>query len=151
MRFFVAAAALLSALLLFAMPVAGQDPYEKRMWEIAAELACPVCQGQSVKDSKAQLALQIQALIVEKLKAGESPEAIKQFLVARYGEDILMSPPKRGLQLGVWLAPPLFLIAGALLVVAKLRSKPPAPPAGTTSSEMDNKLERELARWRDTP
>ena len=91
---------------------AAQDPYEERMWEIAEKVACPVCEGQSVKDSNAQLAREIRALIVERLRLGDDPDAIIQFLADRYGEGILMDPPKTGLGLGVWIGPFIFLAAG---------------------------------------
>lgn len=97
--------------------VAAADGYEQEMWEISEELACPVCAGQSIKDSNAPLARQIRALILEKLEAGEEREAIVEFVVARYGEGVRLDPPKSGIQLGVWLGP-LVILAVALSLVA---------------------------------
>lgn len=107
---------MLVLLALSASAAAAQDPYEERMWEIAARVACPVCEGQSVKDSNAQLAREMRALIVERLRLGDDPDDIVEFLADRYGEGILMDPPKAGLGLGVWIGPFIFLAAGIGMV-----------------------------------
>jgi cytochrome c-type biogenesis protein CcmH len=84
---------------------------DTRAQAIAAKLRCPVCQNESVADSPAELAAQMRALIREKLAAGESDDQIVAYFVSRYGEWILLEPPRRGMLWAVWLAP-----AGALLV-----------------------------------
>lgn len=111
-------------LVLTAGAAAAQDPYEERMWEIAEKVACPVCEGQSVKDSNAQLAREMRDLIVERLRFGDDPEAIIDFLAERYGEGILMDPPKTGLGLGVWVGPLIFLAAGIGIVAYRLTRRP---------------------------
>ena len=129
--------------------VAAAEEYEQEMWEIAAELACPVCSGQSVKDSNAPLARQIRALIVEKLEAGEDREAIVQFLVGRYGEGIRLDPPKSGFQLGVWLGP-LVIIGVALGMVATVlwrRGRVETAPAGL--DDFVARVDAGLARRRE--
>ena len=124
MRPLRAAAAVFLLLALSVSAAAAQDPYEERMWEIAEKVACPVCEGQSVKDSNAQLAREIRALIVERLRLGDDPDAIIQFLADRYGEGILMDPPKTGLGLGVWIGPLIFLAAGMATVAYLLTRRP---------------------------
>ena len=81
------------------------DALYARQSRIADKLDCPVCQGQSVKESNAPLAQQMRALINEKIDAGASDEEIFDFFAARYGVGILRDPPKQGLALGVWLGP----------------------------------------------
>ncbi|MCY3802664.1 MAG: cytochrome c-type biogenesis protein CcmH [Chloroflexi bacterium] len=124
MRSLRAAAAVLLLLALSVGAAAAQDPYEERMWEIAEKVACPVCEGQSVKDSNAQLAREMRDLIVERLRLGDDPEAIIDFLAERYGEGILMDPPKTGLGLGVWVGPFIFLAAGIGIVAYLLTRRP---------------------------
>ena len=124
MRPLRAAAAVFILLALAAGAAAAQDPYEERMWEIAEKVACPVCEGQSVKDSNAQLAREMRALIVERLRLGDDPESIIRFLAERYGEGILMDPPKAGLGLGVWIGPFIFLAAGIAMVAYLLTRRP---------------------------
>lgn len=113
--------AVLGALLLalwLAMPGAAlaDRPHEAAAREIARSLACPVCQGLSVADSPSQLATQMRGLILERLEAGDSREQIVQYFVDRYGEGILLEPPKRGFALLVWWVPVLGVLAGAAAV-----------------------------------
>ena len=112
--------------------VAAAEEYEQEMWDIAADLACPVCAGQSIKDSNAPLARQIRALIIEKLEAGEDREAIVEFVVGRYGEGVRLDPPKSGFQLGVWLGPVviLALALGLVLTVLWRRERAEIAPVG---------------------
>jgi cytochrome c-type biogenesis protein CcmH len=88
---------------------------------IAAHLRCPVCQNESIADSPAELASQIRALIHEKLAAGETPEQITAYFVSRYGEWILLEPPRRGLMWVVWIAPPAVLLLGVAVAATFLR------------------------------
>ena len=127
MRTLRAVAAALALLGLSVGAAAAQDPYEERMWEIAEKVACPVCEGQSVKDSNAQLAREMRALIVERLRLGDDPNTIIGFLAERYGEGILMDPPKTGLGLGVWIGPFIFLAIGIGMVAYLLTRRPRGP------------------------
>lgn len=129
---------LLLVVLIYASPAAAQ-PLDTQVQEIAARLRCPVCQNESVADSPAELAGQMRALIRQKLAAGESPDQIIAYFVSRYGEWILLEPPKRGVTWAVWIAPPAALLLGALVAasflrrVVKRRSGPP-PRNGTIPS-----------------
>ena len=95
--------------------------------------------------------MQIRGLILEKLKAGEDAGSIRKFLVDRYGEGILLNPPRRGVQIGVWLAPPAILAAGSAIVVLRLlrRRRPAAHFIGSRDYAED--IERELERRREEP
>lgn len=88
---------------------------------VAAQLRCPVCQNLSVKDSPSQVSAAFRARIRELVRAGRSSAQIKAFFVARYGEWILLSPPRHGIALAVWLAPLLILLGGALAVGTAVR------------------------------
>src|SRR5438552_2201321 len=70
---------------------------------IEKELQCPICNGSTVADSPSDLAGQMRTVIRQKVAAGESRDAIIQYFVDRYGDSILMEPPRRGIGLAVWL------------------------------------------------
>ena len=127
MKALAAWAAFLLVFLMTASVVGAQETYEEQMWVIAEQIACPVCEGQSIKDSKADLARQMRELIIEKLRAGEDPESIRRFFADRYGEGILMDPPKQGFGLGIWIGPMVFFVFGLILVAAVLRRRPDRP------------------------
>lgn len=103
-----------------AVPVVAQessDPeLEAKVREVASQLRCVVCQGLSIQDSPSELAQDMKALVREQLAAGRSPEEVKEFFVARYGEWVLLSPPAEGLNLMVYVAPFIALAGGALFL-----------------------------------
>lgn len=114
------------------------DPkLEARARALSAELRCMVCQNESIDDSDASLAHDIRVLIRDRLAKGESEDAIKAFLVSRYGEFILLKPPLQRDTLLLWGAPPLLLIGGAAFLAAAMRRKSRAglAPAALTSAE----------------
>src|SRR3989442_2903704 len=78
---------------------------EETVHEVAAQLRCVVCQNLSVADSPSEMASQMRAIIRDRLAAGERPAEVQQYFVDRYGEWILLSPPRRGFNLLVWLVP----------------------------------------------
>jgi len=103
-----------------AVPALAKD-LDARAYAIAAKLRCPVCQNESVADSPAELAGQMRMLIREKLAAGETDEQIVDYFVSKYGQWILLEPPRRGLLWVVWLAPTAALLAGGYLARSYLR------------------------------
>lgn len=126
-----------------------EDMVERRVAALGAQLRCPVCQNLSVKDSSSEVAASFRARIRELVRAGRSDEEIKAFFVARYGEWILLSPPKRGIGLAVWLGPALAIglgLAAALVAIVRWtrrgRDLPPRPDR--ISAELDD-LEAQLA------
>ena len=88
---------------------------------IASKLRCPVCQNESVADSQSELSAQMRTLIRDKLAAGETEHQIVGYFVSRYGEWILLEPPRQGVLWFVWLAPVVALLGGTALVIAYLR------------------------------
>ncbi len=111
--------------------VTAQD-LDAQAQAIASRLRCPVCQNESVADSPSELSAQMRALIRVKLRAGERPEQIMAYFVAKYGEWILLEPPRRGLLWLVWLGPVFALGAGSLFAFRFLRAVVrPADPAGS--------------------
>jgi cytochrome c-type biogenesis protein CcmH len=93
------------------------DPkLESRARAIASELRCLVCQNQSIDDSDAPLAKDLRILVREKLKEGASDADVRAFVVARYGDFVLLRPPVKPETLLLWAAPLLALIGGAAAI-----------------------------------
>jgi cytochrome c-type biogenesis protein CcmH len=85
---------------------------EARARELSKELRCMVCQNQSIDDSEAPLARDLRLLVRERIAAGDSDQQVVDFLVARYGEFVLLKPRFNPHTLLLWLTPPLALLAG---------------------------------------
>ena len=89
------------------------DPVlEQRARDISAGLRCLVCQNQSIDDSDADLAKDLRVLVRERLLAGDSDEAVRQYLVDRYGEYVLLNPRVNNHTILLWIAAPVLLIGG---------------------------------------
>jgi cytochrome c-type biogenesis protein CcmH len=95
---------------------ATAEESEAHVREIALQLRCPVCQGLSVGDSPSELANEMRALIRAQLQQGNTPAQVLDYFVQRYGEWILLAPPKRGFNLIIWVLPFALLPIGAAVV-----------------------------------
>jgi len=101
-----------------------QDPaLEARAREISEGLRCLVCQNQSIDDSGAPLAKDLRLLVRERLKAGDSNQQIVDFIVARYGEFVLLKPRFETLTLVLWLATPAVFLAAILIIALAFRRR----------------------------
>lgn len=110
------------------------DPkLESRARALSAGLRCLVCQNQSIDDSDAPLARDLRLLVRERLMAGDSDEQIHDFLVARYGEFVLLRPPFAWNTLLLWLMPLLALGAALWAVAGSLK---PVPASSATGGEL---------------
>ncbi|WP_158818698.1 cytochrome c-type biogenesis protein [Methylocapsa sp. S129] len=113
-----------------------RDPaLEARARTLSAELRCMVCQNQSIDDSDAPLARDIRLLIRDRIAKGESNEAVRGFLVSRYGDFILLNPPFKPETLLLWAGAPLALILGALALWRAARRREEAAPALSPAEE----------------
>jgi cytochrome c-type biogenesis protein CcmH len=111
------------------------DPVlEARARVLSQELRCLVCQNQSIDDSEAPLARDLRILLRERLKSGDSDRQVLDFLVARYGEFVLLKPPLGWRTALLWLGPPVLLVAGglALFIIARRRKLIAAASSGQT-------------------
>jgi cytochrome c-type biogenesis protein CcmH len=98
---------------------AAQPPsLDARVHDVASQLQCPVCNGESVADSPSGLATEMRGVIRQKLAQGESERQVIQYFESRYGDTILETPPKSGFTTLIWLPPVLMLLVGAYLVFA---------------------------------
>jgi cytochrome c-type biogenesis protein CcmH len=114
------------------LPNAAQ---ETRARDLSRELRCMVCQNQSIDDSDAPLARDLRLLVRERIKAGDSDSQVRDFLVARYGEFVLLRP-RFGVQtLVLWAVAPLALLGGAITLWRISRRRQPAPPQPLDSDE----------------
>ncbi len=101
-----------------------KDPaLEARARDLSGELRCMVCQNQSIDDSEAPLAKDLRLLVRERLTEGDSDQQVLDFLVARYGEFVLLKPTFEWHNLLLWGLPPMALIVGmaGLIVMARRR------------------------------
>jgi cytochrome c-type biogenesis protein CcmH len=117
---------------------------DQRVRNISKQLRCAVCQNESVYDSNADLAVQMRALIREKVEAGASDEEIVAYFVSRYGDYILMEPRKEGVNWLLWLAPLWLLAAGILLVLGLVKRWRREGAAGPAVPDPDGHLHRRL-------
>ena len=89
---------------------------DQRAYQLSQQLMCPVCDGQTLDQSQAQLSLDMQAVIERKIEEGESNAEIREYFVARYGEVVLASPDAGGFNIIAWVMPVIIFVGGALLV-----------------------------------
>lgn len=99
------------------LPDARQEAQARALME---ELRCLVCQGQSIADSNAELAGDMRAMVRQRIAAGEKPEAVRNWLIERYGNWVSYRPPVEPVTWPLWAAPPLLLLVGAWLLRKRL-------------------------------
>ena len=125
------------------------DPaMETRARDLSRELRCMVCQNQSIDDSEAPLARDLRVLVRERLSAGDSDPQVVDFLVARYGEFVLLKPRFEWHNAVLWLTPAAALLAGAIAIYAALRRRRVAP---SRVAPLSPEEERRLAEVIDRP
>jgi len=101
---------------------------------VAAELRCPVCENLSVADSPSPLAGEMRAMIRQKLTAGESRDSIVRYFTDRYGEGILLNPPRQGFSLLAWGGGAAAVLIGGLMLIVKVRrALARSTPAGASA------------------
>src|SRR6185295_9769809 len=122
--------------MLLALPALAVDPsemlkdpaLEARARELGQTLRCVVCQNQSIDDSAAEVARDMRRAVRERLSAGDSDSQVYDFMVARYGDYVLLKPPFKLGTLVLWLgAPILLLIAASAIMLTALRRRATAP------------------------
>jgi cytochrome c-type biogenesis protein CcmH len=102
---------------------------EARARAMSAELRCVVCQNQSIDDSNAPLAHDLRVLLRERLQAGDSDAQARDYLVARYGNFILLKPPLQWDTLALWLGPMLCLLLAGVIFARYCRTAPSSATA----------------------
>jgi cytochrome c-type biogenesis protein CcmH len=121
----IAAALLATAGALAFVAVRGPEPargIRQQTREVASTLRCPVCRDLSVEDSPSLVARQMRATIARRLRAGRSPDEIRDYFVSRFGSSVLLTPQGAGIDLLAWLIPVLLIAAGLMLVGGAVRT-----------------------------
>lgn len=139
-------------LMLTSLPVRAVEPnemladptLETRARALSKGLRCMVCQNESIDDSGAPLAHDLRFLVRERLKAGDSDAQILDFLVARYGEFVLLKPRLSWRTAALWGLPPAALLVGIVMLVVVVRRRRPG-----TVGEATNLTPAEEARLSD--
>lgn len=129
-------AAALLLLLLAAPPAAAVEPsemlsdpaLEARAREISRGIRCLVCQNENIDDSGAELAADLRRLVRERVKAGDSDQQVRDFLVARYGDYVLLRPPVEPRTWLLWFGPPALLALAGLGLLWQWRRRAGAAP-----------------------
>ena len=122
----------------------GDEPLSPEALSIANSLNCPVCQGESVRDSNAQLAHDIRQLIQQMLDQGQTRQQIMDYFVSRYGQTILRQPPKHGFSLALWWIPVgatavgLLILAGFVTQRQRLASRSSADGSAVIADARDD-------------
>jgi cytochrome c-type biogenesis protein CcmH len=119
---------------------------ETRARALSRELRCMVCQNQSIDDSDAPLARDLRLLVRERLTAGDSDSQVIDFLVARYGEFVLLRPRFAWHNVVLWFTPLLVLIAGAIAIFFAVRRQRAATAAAPLSAEEERRLAEVIDR-----
>jgi cytochrome c-type biogenesis protein CcmH len=125
--------------------VLGDPALEARARAISQGLRCLVCQNQSIDDSEAPLARDLRLLVRERLKAGDSDQEVVDFIVARYGEFVLLKPRLSLETVLLWFATPAVFAAALLLIwLAHRRRKAGAGDLAPLSAGEKRRLKRLL-------
>ena len=106
-----------------ATPMVDDPELEARVMDLAHKLRCLVCQNESIAESRAPLALDLRNQVREQFAAGKSESEVREFLVSRYGDFVLYTPPFRASTALLWIGPALLLFAGAGWLLVRLRSR----------------------------
>ncbi|MEG3180086.1 cytochrome c-type biogenesis protein [Sphingomonas sp. LT1P40] len=121
--------------LLFALALAAAAPadlgysqlpdaaQEAEAAELMMTLRCLVCQGQSIADSDVDMAADMRRVVRQKIAAGEKPDAVRDWLIERYGSYVTYDPPLSWATAPLWLTPFLLLAAGLLLARGTLKRR----------------------------
>ncbi|MTD28760.1 cytochrome c-type biogenesis protein [Erwinia sorbitola] len=96
---------------------------EQQYRQLTASLRCPKCQNNSIADSNAMIAGDMRLKVYQLLQAGQTPEQVKAWMVARYGNFVSYQPPVTPSTLILWAGPALFVIMGALVIILRSRKR----------------------------
>lgn len=118
------------------------DPaLEARARALSQELRCLVCRNENIDDSDADLAHDLRVLLRERLVAGDSDQQAIDYIVARYGEFVLLKPTATGANLILWLAGPALLVLGGGIAWSMLRRRSRASDVAELSAEEQARLQ----------
>ena len=140
---------LLSSLATVSASEVNEDPLERETLDIAQKLRCTVCQNQPVSESNSGLAKDMRDVIKEKLKQGHTEAEIMQFFVERYGDYVLLEPPRSGNGVPLWVFPPLVLALALLLAIMMMKNRTRKTVPGVQELTDEDRERIRRARERD--
>jgi cytochrome c-type biogenesis protein CcmH len=118
-----------------AAPAPAQETdLDRRTRDVASKLRCPVCQGLSINDSPAELAIEMKGVVKEQLAAGKTPDEVRAYFVTKYGEWVLLEPDPRGFNILVYALPVLGVLGGGLFIWSFVRRSMRPEEAGHGTS-----------------
>lgn len=138
--------------LLAAAPAMAADPsemladpvLEKRARDLGKNLRCLVCQNESIEDSNADLARDLRVIVRERVEAGDSDRDVLDFVVARYGDYVLLKPPFKAETLVLWIGPFVLFVIGIWAAFAFYRKRPPADTPAAQPAPLSAEEKRRL-------
>lgn len=126
----VALSLMVALLISFAAVADNIDTYkfnsveqEQQYRHLTESLRCPKCQNNSIADSNAMIASDMRLKVYELLQKGQTPDQVKQYMVARYGNFVTYEPPVMPSTIILWAGPALFVIIGALVIILRSRKR----------------------------
>lgn len=144
-------AAILAAALVLAAPAAqaqtvAEAPEEPRIRALAQTLRCPVCQSESILESRSSTAAEMMAILREMVAAGRSDAEIVEFFRSRYGNFVMLAPPSSGAGSLIWGLPGLLLLGGGIVLLRVLRrpGEAGAVPSDAAPHDADQLRETQL-------
>ncbi|HID67820.1 MAG TPA: cytochrome c-type biogenesis protein CcmH [Roseibacterium sp.] len=145
--------------LVLSLPAYGVQPdevldnpaLEERARDISTELRCLVCRNESIDESNADLARDLRLLVRERLVAGDTDDETVAYIVARYGEYVLLRPTFNGSTIALWLAGPLLLLAGLGLSMTYIRARSTAAAPAEVALDADEQARLDVILSDDQP
>lgn len=115
----------------------SSEAQEQQYRHLTESLRCPKCQNNSIADSNAMIASDMRLKVYELLQNGQTPDQVRQYMVARYGNFVTYEPPVMPSTIILWAGPALFVIIGAMVIVLRSRKRSP-------DDEMDAQQQQRL-------
>ena len=145
-RWVLMGAIVLVALVVGTRPDDTPRTNEDRAHALADTLKCPTCRSQSVADSDAPVSKEIRAEIIRRVESGETDQQIRDYLVGRFGEDVVLTPAASGVTGLVWVLPVVLVVAGGAALGFAFRRWRRRSPVGVTEDDraLVDKARREL-------
>lgn len=143
----------LAALVALSAPALAVDPdevlddpiLEQRAREVSKDLRCVVCQNQSIDDSDSGIAKKMRLLVRDRISQGDSNQEVKDYLVSRYGDFVLLKPPVKAKTLILWFGPAVMVVLGLIGIIfyyrRRAREKPENAGAKPLSAQEKARLE----------
>jgi cytochrome c-type biogenesis protein CcmH len=133
-----------------AAPLRDNPAVEARVQKLGEELRCLVCQNQNIADSNADLAVDLKNQLREQIAQGRTDGEIRDYMVARYGDFVLYSPPLKATTVLLWAGPFVLLLITVVALVLRLRRRLVQAAAANTLNADEHERARALLAGEET-